>query len=142
MSDSDVILNRQILSSFLPNPQAVRAFEKIIAVTGIEFPEAAELLDVLTQTSASASEMRAIANRLRQEIEELRLEIAALRLQRTKVFDEQNLIPTRISIQTQASEYIPPQIRTIQQQEIISQRIPTIHALERRVSDLEILLGA
>jgi hypothetical protein len=141
MSDSDVGLNRQILSSFLPNQQAIRAFEKIITVVGVDFPDAQALLDVLTQTSASSSETRATSNRLRQEVEELRLEVAALRKQRETIFDQMKLIPDRKPIQAQPQELIPQRIPITQQQELTPQRIPNLNSLERRITDLETLIG-
>jgi len=71
MSNENVVLNRKILASFLPNHEAVKAFESIIRAVTETAPASIDELTLL-----SLQERRGRENDLSAKIEQLELTVA------------------------------------------------------------------
>lgn len=66
MSSLSIILNRKILASFLPNQEAVKAFETLIKTVSVDTPASVDDLEMLSLITRSGNRENELSKRIEQ----------------------------------------------------------------------------
>lgn len=111
MSDKPSNLLRSSLAQVFKDQRTLKAIEDLISQVNTDIPDQLSLIDIILNTTISATEARSAINRLKTEVDDLRIELMSLKRPNQKI------------------------------EEIPERPLPNLDRLEKRIADLEIITG-